>query len=277
MFLFEGVRIAYEVAGTGEPVLLVGASGMPHFGWDAVQLRPALLQAGYQVVAFAARGVAPSDAPAPPYRVEDLAAEAAGLLDHLDLTACLVVGMSLGGFVTEVLARTRPDLVHAAVLVASAGPLTALTRLMVDAQRDIAASGSFPASFALLEDVRIALPPAVLRDDDAQVEQWAQMLSFETWSGTQGRDGQNAAAWTWLEDPSRMARLPEIAAPTLVVAFEHDLLFPPRCGRQTADALPRGEFAEIPGGAHGGAFTHGEAVRGLILPFLAQNRRRPGR
>jgi len=59
---------------------------MPPFGWDAVHLRPALLEAGYQVVAFAARGVAPSDAPPPPYRIEDLAAEAAGLMDHLNLT-----------------------------------------------------------------------------------------------------------------------------------------------------------------------------------------------
>jgi len=86
--------------------------------------------------------------------------------------------MSLGGFVTEVLARTRPDLVRAAVLVASAGPLTAFTRLMVQAEHDIAAAGSFPSSFALLEDIRVALPPTVLRDDDAQVEQWAQMLAL---------------------------------------------------------------------------------------------------
>lgn len=170
-FFFDGVRIAYEVSGAGEPVVLVGGSGMPPFGWDAVQLRPALVEAGYQVVAYAARGVAPSDAPALPYRVKDLAAEAAGLIEHLDLTDCRLVGMSLGGFVTEVLARTRPDLVRAAVLVASAGPLTAFTRLMVEAERDVAVAGSLPASFALLEDIRVALAPAVLRDDDAQVGQ----------------------------------------------------------------------------------------------------------
>lgn len=243
---------------------------MPPLGWDAVQLRPALVEAGYQVVAYAARGVAPSDAPALPYRVEDLAAEAAGLIEHLDLTDCRLVGMSLGGFVTEVLARTRPDLVRAAVLVASAGPLTAFTRLMVKAERDVAGAGSLPASFALLEDIRVALAPAVLRDDDAQVGHWAQMLSFDTWSSPSGRDGQNAAAWDWLEDPSRMSSLGDITVPTLVVAFEHDLLFPPRCGRQAADALAHAEITEIPGGAHGGAFTHGGAVCDIVLPFLAR-------
>lgn len=269
-FSFDGVRIAYEVSGHGEPVVLVGASGMPPFGWDAVQLRPSLLEAGYQVVAFAARGVAPSDGPAPPYRIEDLAAEAAGLMDYLDLTDCRMVGMSLGGFVTEVLARIRPDLVRAAVLVASAGPLTAYTRLMIEAERDVAAIASVPRSFALLEDIRVALPPVTLRDDDAQVEQWAQMLSFDTWSGPEGRDGQNAAAWSWLQDSSRMLRLGDITVPTLVVAFEYDLLFPPRCGRLAAGALAHGEFAEIPGGAHGGAFTHSSALCDIVVPFLAR-------
>jgi pimeloyl-ACP methyl ester carboxylesterase len=270
VFSFDGVRIAYEVSGYGEPVVLVGASGMPPFGWDAVHLRPALLKAGYQVLAFAARGVAPSDAPAPPYRIADLAAEAAGLMDHLNLTDCRLVGLSLGGFVTEVLARSRPDLVRAAVLVASAGPLTAYTRLMVEAERDIADAGSFPSSFALLEDIRVALPPVVLRDDDAEVEQWAQMLSFDTWSDPQGRDGQYAAAWSWLQDTNRMSWLGDITVPTLVVAFEHDLLFPPRCGRLAARALARGEFADIPGGAHGGAFTHSSALCDIVLPFLAR-------
>jgi len=110
----------------------------------------------------------------------------------------------------------------------------------------------------------------VLRDDDAQVEQWAQMLSVDTWSGPEGRDGQNAAAWSWLQDSSRMSRLGHITVPTLVVAFEHDLLFPPRCGRLTARALAQGEFTEIPGGAHGGAFTHSRALCDVALAFLAR-------
>jgi pimeloyl-ACP methyl ester carboxylesterase len=271
-FEFEGVGIAYEVTGAGEPVVLAGGSGMPIYGWDAVGLRPALVEAGHQVVAFAARGVAPSDAPAPPYGMADLVAEAAGLLEHLGLARCHLVGLSLGGFVVETLARERPDLTRSAVLIASAGPVTALARLMVAAQRDVvAAAGSLPASLALHDDVRVALPPAALRDDDAQVEQWAQMLSFDTWSGPDGRDGQAAAAWDWLEDPDRMARLADVAAPTLVVAYEHDPLFPPRCGRQAVAALPRGELAEIPGGAHAGVITHAEATRAAILEFLGRS------
>lgn len=267
--VLNGVLVAFEVSGIGEPVLLVGGTGMPPVGWDAMGLRPALIQAGYRVLIYAARGVAPSAGPPGPYRVTDLAGEAAGLLDHLGVRGCRVVGLSLGGFITEVLARTRPDLVRAAVLAASAGPTTALSRLMVRAQRDVAATGVLPASVTILDSVRGALAPEVLRDDDAEVERWAQMLAFDTWSGPDGRAGQYAAAWEWLdEDDTRMDLLAEITVPTLVIAFEHDLGFPPRCGRQAAAAMPRGEFVQIPDAAHAGAFTHSQPCRDAIVHFL---------
>ncbi len=268
MIVVNGVEIGCEISGAGEPVVLIGGTGMPPAGWDAAGLRPALVEGGYQVVAFAARGVAPSGAPAPPYTVEDLCLEVAGLLDGLGLSRCLVVGLSLGGFVTEVLARTRPDLVRAAVLIASAGPLTAVTRLMLRAQRDVAAAGPPPVSSFIHENVRAALPPDVLRDDDAQVELWAQMLAFDTWTSSAGRSGQHTAVWSWLEDDRRMDHLVQITVPCLVVAFEHDLQFPPRCGRLAAAAIPRGSFVEVPSAAHGGLLTHSDACREILLSFI---------
>ncbi len=268
MIAVNGVNIGFEISGAGEPVMLIGGTGMPPAGWDAAGLRPALVHGGYQVVAFAARGVAPSGAPAPPYTVEDLCLDVAGLLDHLGQSQCRVVGLSLGGFVTEVLARTRPDLVRAAVLIASAGPPTAMTRLMLRAQRDVAAAGPVPVSSTTYDDVRAALPPDVLRDDDAQVERWSQMLAFDTWTSSAGQSGQYTAAWSWLEDDQRMDRLAQITVPCLVVAFEHDLQFPPRCGRQAAAAIPRGEFIEVPSAAHGGLFTHPDVCCEILLSYI---------
>jgi pimeloyl-ACP methyl ester carboxylesterase len=265
----RGLQVAVEVSGAGEPVLLLGAAGMPTMGWDAVGLRPALVQAGYQVIAPAARGVAPSDAPPPPYSVGDLAADAAGLLEALGLTGVRVVGLSLGGFVTEVLARTRPALVRAAVLLASGGPATAVARLRARAQRDLAAAGALTDSYLTFEDVRAALPPDVLRDDDETVRQWTQMLAYDPWTSRDGRDGQYAAAWDWLEDHSHLGQLAHVSAPCLVLAFEHDPIFPPRCGRLAVQALPHAQMAVIPGAAHGGALTHPAPTCQAVLDFLA--------
>jgi len=54
----------------------------------------------------------------------------------------------------------------------------------------------------------------------------------------------------------------------LVVAFEHDLLFPPGAGRIAADLLPQGAFVEVAGAAHGGLMTHPQHCVDALLGFL---------
>ena len=51
----NGVRLAYDVHGEGEPVLLICATGQPAFSWSLSQV-PALTGAGYQVITFDNRG-----------------------------------------------------------------------------------------------------------------------------------------------------------------------------------------------------------------------------
>ena len=73
----NGVRLAYDVHGTGDPVVLVCGTGQPAMSWLAYQV-PALTAAGYQVVTFDNRGVPPSDAPTGPYSVRGMADKVAG-------------------------------------------------------------------------------------------------------------------------------------------------------------------------------------------------------
>jgi pimeloyl-ACP methyl ester carboxylesterase len=55
----NGVRLVYDVHGSGEPVVLVCGTGQPAFSWDVFQV-PALTAAGYQVVTFDNLGREPS-------------------------------------------------------------------------------------------------------------------------------------------------------------------------------------------------------------------------
>ncbi len=102
----NGVTLAYDVHGEGEPVVLVPATGQPAFAWSLSQV-PALTAAGYQVVTFDLRGMAPSSSPPPPYSVADMVQDTAGLIEHLGLTRCFVAGYSLGSLITQELACGR--------------------------------------------------------------------------------------------------------------------------------------------------------------------------
>ena len=59
-FTVDGINIAYEVHGEGDPVLCIGGTGMAPSVWQTFYMPP-LLKAGYQVITFANRGIAPSD------------------------------------------------------------------------------------------------------------------------------------------------------------------------------------------------------------------------
>ena len=133
----NGVRLYFETLGEGEPVLVIGGTSMPPVLFQ-LSLAPALVDAGYQAVLFASRGVEPSEAPPAPYTVAEMAADAAGLIEHLGIGPCRVVGYSLGGFIAEELCYQRPDLVRDIVLMASAGRSTSFLRTYVQAEVDMA-------------------------------------------------------------------------------------------------------------------------------------------
>ncbi|WP_328967470.1 alpha/beta fold hydrolase [Streptomyces sp. NBC_00239] len=268
-----GVRIAYERCGAGQPVVLAGGTGMPPVAWEFCGLRDALVGAGFEVVTYAARGVAPSDAPDAPYSMAELAGDLAGLLDVLELSQVAVVGYSLGSFTAELLARTRPDLVRSAVLMAGAGPITGVVDAVLAAEAElIATTGHLPPAFMRLQTLLSTLPPAVLRDDEEQVRGWLELLGAQedVWTAPAGAAGQSAASDGWLRDPTRMAALADVDVPVQVLAFEHDLYFPPRAGKMAAEALPCGELAMVSGAAHGGLLTHPVETTAAVLAFLAR-------
>lgn len=269
----DGVRIGYDRVGEGSPVLLLGGTGMPPIAWQACGVVDALTKAGFEVITYAARGVAPSDAPPAPYTVEQLAGDAAGLLDELGLRDVAMVGYSLGSFTVEALAVARPDLVRAAVLLAGAGPTTPLLRAALAMERElIVAMGRIPDAAAAFQTLCTSLPPLSLRDDEELVEQWRAMLAMQgqMWTSREGENGQSAAADAWAHREDRLAELRQITVPVLVAAFEHDPIFPPRTARIAAKALPAGEFVEIPDGAHAGLLTHTAATTEVLIEFLSR-------
>jgi pimeloyl-ACP methyl ester carboxylesterase len=50
----------------------------------------------------------------------------------------------------------------------------------------------------------------------------------------------------------------------------NDLKFPPRCGRDAAAAMPKGEFLEVPGVAHAQVAEASEQVRNAVREFFAR-------
>jgi thioesterase CepJ len=264
----NGIRLSYEISGEGQPVLLIAGTGMSGAVWEFLGAS-SLREAGYQVITFDNRGVGASEGPPGPYSVADMAADTVALLEHVGAGRVLVVGLSLGGCIAQQLAVVRPDLVRALVLWASAGRTPAFFRRLQEVEREIESVMPIPESLHLWEYLLISLPFTALQNDDALVEGLAALLAGGVeWSGG-GRAGQFRADVDW--DTADHSKLyPRIRCPCLVVAHEHDLIFPPAAGRAAARAMPSGTFLEIPGVAHGQAPDAAPRVLAEVVQFFAK-------
>ncbi len=123
-FVRDGLALAYiDVPPIGpdrrEPVLLIHGFASNHaVNWVNTLWVKTLTTAGRRVIAFDNRGHGESGKRYDPadYAVAKMAADAAGLLDHLGLGAVDVMGYSMGGRITAYLAAANPERVRSAIL-----------------------------------------------------------------------------------------------------------------------------------------------------------------
>ena len=262
----DGVTIAYDVAGDGEPVVLVCGCGQPAVGWQ-LQIAPALVAAGYQVVTFDNRGVAPSSSPSPPYSIREMVADTLGLLDHLGVEQARIAGYSMGGWVAETMAIEHASRVRTAAFIGSCNEATAWEKAITTVERDLARiDADLPPLFYATETLRY-LPNHDLQDDDV-VDGWLSLIGdLEPWPNP-GRLGQYEACLAWSNDTDRVKGWPTIDVPCLVLAFEHDVDSPPPRARDAARVIPGAQFVEIEGASHLGVFTHGGVVAATLVEFF---------
>jgi pimeloyl-ACP methyl ester carboxylesterase len=113
----EGVGLDYEVAGQGDPPLVLVHGLACHRGFWPEQLRH--FSRGHRVLAVDLRGHGASDAPEQRYTIQALADDVSWMCTQLGVPRPVVVGHSLGGLIALELAASRPERVRAAVLVDS--------------------------------------------------------------------------------------------------------------------------------------------------------------
>jgi pimeloyl-ACP methyl ester carboxylesterase len=110
----NGVELEYEVVGSGEPVLLI--SPVLADGFLPLLSEPALADR-YQLIRYHKRGWVGSTHTPPPVSIADHAADAAALLDHLEVPRAQIAGHSSGAAVAAQLALDRPERVHTLILL----------------------------------------------------------------------------------------------------------------------------------------------------------------
>ncbi len=267
----NGIDIEYEEFGpkTGTPVLLIMGLGAQLTRWP-LEFIEMLTSRRYRVIRYDNRDVGlsqkfdsagPADVikmmteialgkkPSVAYTLEDMANDAAGLLDALRIDKAHIVGASLGGAIGQLVAANHPDkTLSLTSIMSSTGnsvlPMAKPNAMAVLLNRPPAGDVEATIEFGVKAYKTIGSPgyPADEREIRRRVAE-----DFKRSNYPAGFTRQMAAA---LVNGDRRAALKRIKAPTVVIHGADDPLVPIEGGRDTAVNIAGAELIEIPGMGH---------------------------
>jgi pimeloyl-ACP methyl ester carboxylesterase len=133
----NGIHLNVAGAGPRDGPLVVLLHGFPEFWYSwRKQIEP-LAAAGFRVLAPDMRGYNLSDKPRgiSAYRIDRLAADVVGLIDHAGRSKAVIVGHDWGGAVAWATAMRHPDRVERLVVLNCGHPTAMFARLRSDARQ----------------------------------------------------------------------------------------------------------------------------------------------
>lgn len=261
----NGIRLAYQISGRGDPLLLI--AGVGYGGWFWHRLAP-LLAGRYQVIAFDNRGAGGSSRPAGPYRVTTLAADSIGLLDALHLGRAHVLGHSLGGFVAQELALAQPQRILKLILAGTHHGGPGAIPVTPQAAAVLTNRSGDPATL-IGNGIEIATAPGFLRRQPAlarsilryRLTQPVPPAQF----AAQVMAGMDMGA---LSRAQVARRLRALAMPTLLLAGAQDRVVPPGNAALMAARLPQAQVRLLRGCGHLFPLEKPRATAAAIRNFL---------
>ncbi|HEY6760859.1 MAG TPA: alpha/beta hydrolase [Baekduia sp.] len=273
----DGVRLHYVEAGAGPLVVLL--HGFPEFWWSWRHQIPALVEAGYRVVAPDQRGYAQSDKPPSwrDYRTERLAADVAGLIAALGEERAFVVGHDWGAAVAWAVATLHPERVEKVAILNVPHPETMLRTLQRSPRQLLHSWYMFFFQIPWLPEwlmgrggrrtleraYKDARPGAFSAED---LDRYVEALN-----GTEGFRGPINWYRAALRQSPRKARalFRPIPAPVLVIWGEQDRFLMSSMADPDPRLVPDVRVVRLPDASHWVQHDEPERVNELLTSFLS--------
>jgi len=262
----NGIEIAYQEVGdpAADPLILVMGLGTQMLGWQedfCVQLA----ERGFRVIRFDNRDIGRStmlDGAGTPgrvemflgrrstaaYRLSDMAADATGLMDHLEIESAHVVGASMGGMIGQTLAIEHPERVRSLVSIMSTTGSRRVGTPTLKAYHAILAPAPHGRDAYIERVLRVvkvigspAFPP-----DEAHLREVAGAMHDRS----HNPKGILRQIHAISSSGDRTKALRKVQVPTTVLHGSRDPLVRPSGARATARAIPGARLRMVEGMGH---------------------------
>jgi pimeloyl-ACP methyl ester carboxylesterase len=266
----NGITLHYEEHGpkNAPPLVIINGYSSQMTSWPD-DLHEAFVARGYHVIRFDNRdtglshkfdgilpdvrevmkAVAEGRKPDVPYALNDMADDAAALLDALGIKSAHVAGASMGGMIAQLVAIRHPDKVRSLISIMSTTSEPSLPRSTPEAQEALLARPPSEAKHDVVEHSikgRRAYSSPLYPDDEDFLRMWIGK-NYDRMYYPQGAVRQYAAI---MASPPRTEMLKKLRTRTLVLHGAADTLIRPDAGRHTAECIPGAELRIVEGWGH---------------------------
>jgi len=255
----NGQRLFYTEQGEGDPLLLVTGLGGDHLSWGE-QLGP--FSERFRTVVFDNRDSGQSSASPEAYEIPDLAQDTLALADQLELETFHLMGISMGGAISQEVALAAPDRVRTLTLAMSwpgdghfgrvRGRLMANAAMRTPREEHVEQLLlACLSEEAFADPERIAYFRNMVLDSPHPQSVEAFARQAQAVGGHEARD-----------------RLGSLEMPTHVIGAERDLMIPVWKARELAEAIPGARFTMLERGTHAVNMEQADEFNRVVLAFL---------
>jgi pimeloyl-ACP methyl ester carboxylesterase len=285
------IHIEYETIGnpSSTPILLIVGLSAQLIYWDEA-FCSRLAQAGLYVIRFDNRDAGLStkfeaagipdmsdiirklmsgQKVTPPYTIEDMAADAVGLLDALKIEKAHICGMSMGGMIAQSLAIHYPQRVLSLISIYSTTGNPQLPQPKPEVMRLLLAPP--PGERDLFIQFETDVFRAFTGPRFGFNEEWIRETMGKAYDRAYYPQGTGRQLVAIMTQRNRKAELQGVKAPTLIIHGDSDPLVSVEAGKDTAEAVPGAKLVIMEGMGHD--LPHGEAWARIANHIIAHTKK----
>jgi pimeloyl-ACP methyl ester carboxylesterase len=260
----NGIKIAYDIRGSGPPLVLIMGYRLNSRAWPLNFIE--LLAKRFKVIIFDNRGTGKSDKPTFGYDISNMANDVCGLLNHLEIPRANVLGYSMGGAIAQEFTRQFPGRIAGLVLCATMcggpraiyapPPVVRVMRELEGLKPEEIARQIWKVTYSpgYLEKHRELAEDQMRREIAAPTPLHAADLQFQAFAEF---------------DCSKA--LPNIQTPTLVMTGDLDQLVSPQNSKIIANLISGAHRIVIPGCGHRIMWEATDECAAIVTDFLANS------
>lgn len=253
----------YELHGEGNPIVLISGYSCDHSFWDLIF--DELLE-NFQVLAFDNRGVGQTQDKGTPLNLNEMAEETFQLIQKLGIKRPTLIGQSMGGILSQLIAKKHPNDIDSLIIMNSAAKINARTLMALESFVKLLKEES-PIDSVIEASMPWFFSPRFLAKPK-NVNAFKQNLMTNPFPQTFNDLSRQFNA---LKTYDASANPESISLRTLVIGAKDDIACPPEEGEQLAKSIEGAKFVTVPGG-HSSPLEVPEEIIKLLKEFLSKKK-----